>query len=70
MFSRIMARLNRFEVYANQSIFNKIFGLNAYKLWHKFNCDCSNNSVQFFCALNFKNQSLLISYLERYTKDF
>jgi len=71
MFNHIVARLNRFEVYANLKVFIKIYGsLIGGQLWHKFNMNHSCSSVKFFMSLNFKNQSLLITYLERYTKDY
>jgi len=69
MFRYILARLNRFEVYANRAIFDRIFGQNSPRLWDSFFKECNQNSVIFYARLNERNQILLAQYLERYTKD-
>ena len=69
MFTNVINRLNRFEVYATHKIFNRIFKNEGDNLWHRFTGQ-NKNSVQFFTSLDFKHQSLLLHYLETFTKDF
>jgi hypothetical protein len=64
-----IARFARFEIYATCEIFKKIFGPKGWELFRKFQANYNSNFCQFFCQLNHKNQSLILAYLSRYTKD-